>query len=162
MKIVIAIALAAAAGAVTAKNWETHPSVVASRAVFQEVTASVDAKTWRLVQRDDCDEEFTTWSLATDGRGVARYLRYEGGSGDSSHTVEQYYDASGRVRFVLGHVGAVPSAWVDARWWIDESGKVVWTRRASGGEGPTYYLNDLQEVLVTSPLADFAKNTRCR
>lgn len=160
--LLFAFALAAAgAGAVTSKNWETHPSVVASRDVYKEVTAAVGAKTWRVIDAPDCVEEFTTWFLATDGQGVARYLRYEGGSGDSSQTVEQYYDAKGRVRFVFGRVGAVPSSWVEARWWLDESGAVVWTRRASGGEGPTYYLNELDPILVKKPLAGFAKNTRC-
>ncbi|MEW6431719.1 MAG: hypothetical protein AB1730_09430 [Myxococcota bacterium] len=55
----------------------------------------------------------------------------------------------------------VPAAWVEARWWLDEAGSVVWTTRATGGEGPTYYANDFAEYRVTDPAAFVANHTRC-
>src|SRR5689334_5029359 len=108
-------AFAGSAGTVTSKNWEHHPSVEASRAVFKEVSTAVDGKTLALQERPDCTSEFATWFVATNGQGVVRYLRHEHGSDDSSHTEEEYYDVKGRLRFVHAKVGAVPDSWVEAR-----------------------------------------------
>ena len=107
--------LIAAAGAVTAKNWKTHPTVVASRAIYEEVKQAVDGGKLATRVAEECAGEFTSMTVATDGAGVIRYTRYETGGDDSSHAHHHYYDARGRLRFVFARVGAVPSAWVEAR-----------------------------------------------
>jgi hypothetical protein len=159
--LLVLAAFAGAAGTVTAKNWEHHPTVEASRSVYTDVKTALDAKSLLAREKPDCTEEFSTFFVATNGDGVVRYLRREFGGDDSSHVYEQFYDAKGRVRFVLAKVGAVPQSWVDARYWIDESGTIAWRTRKSGGEGPTYYLYEPEEVIVRDPKALLAKHTRC-
>ncbi len=135
--------------------------VEASRAVFTEVRAAIDAKQWVPVESADCTEEFSTYALASDAKGVVRYFVRSSGGSDSSEKVESYYDAAGRLRFVFIKVGAVPSAWVEARYWLDETGKVVRKARATGGEGPTYYATDAKGYLVKDASAFVTTRTRC-
>ena len=151
----------AAAPKISSKNWEHHPRVEASRAVFTEVRAALDAGTLTTRKTVDCTQEFSELTLATDAQSVVRYLLRDFGGSDSSHRVEAFYDAKGTLRFVFVRVGAVPSAWVEARYWLDEAGQLVWKARATGGEGPTYYANDPTEYLVKTPLAFFEKRVRC-
>lgn len=159
----LALVLLADAGTpkVTAKNWEHHPQVEASRAVFLEVRAALDAKQLTSRQQNDCTQEFSTFTTAADAKKVVRYFERSFGGSDSSQKIESYYDAQGRLRFVFVKVGAVPSAWVEARYWLDETGKLVWKMRATGGEGPTYYALDPKESLTPDPAAFIAKRTRC-
>jgi hypothetical protein len=147
---------------VTAKNWETHPRVVPARLAVVEATALENGQS--LTRRDahDCTQDFSTLAWWTDPRsGVVRKLVREFGSEDSSHHVEAWYDAQGRQRFVFAKVGAVPSAWIEARWWLDEQGRVTWHTRKTGGEGPSYYANDLSEYLVKDPARWVAERTAC-
>ena len=146
---------------ISAKNWEHHPQVESARAVFTEVRAAVDAKTLTTRKTIDCTQEFSELTLSTDAQSVVRYLLRSFGGSDSSHRVEAFYDAKGTLRFVFVRVGAVPSAWVEARYWLDETGTLVWKKRTTGGEGPTYYANDPSEYLVKTPLAFFEKRARC-
>ncbi len=164
--MVVALFLLADAGVpalpkVTAKNWEHHPQVEAARAVFTEVRAALDGKTLTVRETNDCTQQLSSLTLATDAQGVVRSLARDYGSEDSSHRAEAYYDASGRLRFVVVTIGAVPSSWVEARYWLDEAGALVWKTRASGGEGPTYYANDPAKYLVKHPLAYFEKRANC-
>lgn len=144
----------------TARTWRDHPQVVAAREVFTEVRALLDAG--KLSTRDvTACEAFSEFSLSTDAKGTVRLFVRRFGSEDSSHRVDAYYDDAGRLRFVFVRVGAVPSAWVEARWWLDEAGAVIWKSRASGGEGPTYYANDFAEYRVLNPLEYVAKHSTC-
>lgn len=163
MLILVTLILAADAGAPrpTAKTWRHHPDVEAARAVFTEVRAALETGALTTKESTAC-EQFSTFALSTDAKGTVRLFVRAFGSEDSSHRVDAYYDEAGRLRFVFVRVGAVPAAWVEARWWLDEAGGVVWTSRASGGEGPTYYANDFAEYRVTDPTAFVAKHTNCR
>lgn len=146
---------------VTAKNWETHPRVVPARQAVTEVLALSQDGGVTVRELADCTSEFSSFTTWTDAQGVVRKLVRSFGSEDSSHTVEAWYDARGRQRFVFAKVGAVPSAWVEARWWLDEQGAVVWHTRRAGGEGPTYYAQELREYLVKDPSRWVAERTRC-
>ncbi len=147
-------------GGITQKNWEHHPQVESARAVFTEVRAALDGGTFTTRKTVDCTQEFSELTLASDAKSV-RYLLRDFGGSDSSQRVEAFYDAKGTLRFVFVRVGAVPSAWVEARYWLDEAGQLVWKARTTGGEGPTYYANDPAEYLVKAPLAFFEKRARC-
>ncbi len=165
--MVVALLLLAADGGVSespkisTKNWEHHPQVESARAVFTEVRAALDGGTFTTRKTVDCTQEFSELTLATDAQSVVRYLLRDFGGSDSSHRVEAFYDAKGTLRFVFVRVGAVPSAWVEARYWLDEAGQLVWKARATGGEGSTYYANDFIEYLMKAPLAFFEKRARC-
>jgi len=144
----------------TSQTWQAHPDVVAARAVFNEVRAALDAGKLSVRKSPAC-EEFSELSGFTDATGTARMLVRRFGSSDSSQHVDAYYDDTGRLRFVFVRVDAVPSAWVEARWWIDEAGRVAWKSRASGGEGPTYYATELAPYFVKDPTAFVQQHTRC-
>ena len=109
----------------------------------------------------DCTSEFSTFTLATNAKGVVRFFARDFGGSDSSQKVESYYDAKGLLRFVFIKVGAVPSAWVEARYWLDEAGTLVWKARSTGGEGPSYYATNPADYLTKDPTAFVAERTRC-
>ncbi len=161
----LALVLAADAGTpavkVTAKNWEHHPAVEASRAVFTEVRAAIDTKQLTMREAQDCTAEFSSFTLGTTTKGDVRFFVRDFGGSDSSQRVESYYDTQGRLRFVFVKVGAVPSAWVEARYWLDEAGTLVWKTRTTGGEGPRSYATNPAEYLTKNPTAFVAERTRC-
>jgi hypothetical protein len=150
-----------AAPRITDKNWSTHPDVESARRVYAEVRAALDAGRLSTREVQDCTQEFSSFTVATDAAGIIRLLVRDFGGEDSSQTAEAYYDARGRLRFIFVNAGAVPSAWVQARFWLDEAGVVIWTRRAAGGEGPGLYANDPGEYRITDPAAYVDERTRC-
>jgi hypothetical protein len=146
---------------ITTKNWQHHPHVESARAVFTEVRAALDAKHLTSREARDCTQEFSAFITSTDEKGVVRLLVREFGNSDSTQRAEAYYDAAGRLRFVFVQVRAVPSSWVEARFWLDEGGTLVWKTRAMGGEGPGYYAYDPAEYLVKDPARYVEERTRC-
>ena len=147
MSLLLALLLLGADGGVPkvdAKNWEHHPRIEAARAVYAAVRAALDAKALSTRELTDCTQEFSGFSISTDAQGVVRLLVRDFGGGDSSQKAESYYDEQGRLRFVFVKVGAVPSAWVEARWWLDETG--AWTRHSVADDGSP--LEDMQNVLM--------------
>lgn len=165
--LVLAFVLAADDGGValnapvTRKNWEAHPKVVPSRMVVTEVNDALATKKLEVREFVDCTDEFSNYTVATDSKLQVLQLVRDFGGGDSSHHAELFYDSAGRVRFLFVRVGAVPSAWVEARFWLDETGVVVWSTRQSGGEGPTYYARDIDDYLVRSPVRFLRARTSC-
>lgn len=145
----------------TRANWQHHPAVEAARAVYAEVKEALESKRLEPKLRADCTQELSTFWVASDSSGVIRYLVRDFGSEDSSHRYEQYYDSAGRLRFAFAKVGAVPNAWVEARFWLDADGKVVWSTRQTGGEGPHYYAQKAEDVLVRHPQSYLTERTRC-
>jgi hypothetical protein len=143
------------------RDQEARAAVESARAVFAEVRAALEAK--QLVSREvpDCTQQFSSFTLATDAKGAVRLLVREFGGEDSSHRAETYYDAAGRLRFVFVKVGAVPSAWVEARYWLNEAGALVRKARAFGGEGPNSYANEPAEYLVKDPMRFVLARTDC-
>jgi len=133
--------------------------VEASRAVYTEVKAAVEAKKLATIELPDCRSEFSSMALATDGHGVPRYFSQDYGSEDSATRTFAYYDTAGHVRFVMGKTGAVPSAWIEVRFWFDEHGTLLWKTRREGGEGPHYYLQDVDRIVVKDPKRFFAEHT---
>ncbi len=133
-----------------------------ARAVFNEVEAAVTSRAFSIETLPDCADEFAELEVARDATGRVRRLLHSFGSEDSSQRATSYYDAGGRLRFLFVKVGAVPSAWVEARWWFDRRGKRIKRARRSGGEGPTYYAHQPEPYLVSDPAAFIAARTTCR
>ncbi|MFT3708138.1 MAG: hypothetical protein QM817_10835 [Archangium sp.] len=137
-------------------------AVESAREVFLEVEAAKKAGSLTRKEFPDCTQEFSSGETWSDSAGVVRLLVWEFGSGDSSHRAENYYDASGKLRFLFVKVGAVPDAHVEARWWFDDDGKIAKKARKVSGEGPGYYASEPGDYRVASP-ADFTKRrTNCR
>lgn len=133
---------AAATSEITAKSWATHPRVVESRAVFEEVNALEAAGGLKLESKDmtcAANDAFTSFDeegmggpgyepttrriVGRDGKGTIRKLTLIT-SGTDGSTKDGYYDASGRLRFLFDHAGADR---VEARSWFDGS-RLVWSQ----------------------------------
>lgn len=162
MTSLLVVLLLASDGGITASTWEHHPDIESARAVYQEVRAALEAKRLTAREAHDCSEEFTNYTRFADADGTTRLLEWKFGGEDSAQAVESYYDAAGRLRFVFVKVGAVPSAWVEARFWLDARGRLLWKTRATGGEGPTYYAQEPGPYLIKKPDAWVARRTQCR
>lgn len=129
--------------------------------IFNEVEAALASKALNTETVNDCDDEFSNFEVSRDAKGNVRRFVHAFGGEDSSQRASSTYDDKGRLRFVFVKVGAVPSAWVEARWWFDERGKVLKHQRKVGGEGPQYYANELGPYLVKDPAAFLKKLKRC-
>lgn len=137
------------------------PAPASAEAVAREVTEALKRGDLRTETLHDCTQEFSGFEVTRDAKGLVRRLVRSFGSEDSSHRAENFYDARGRLRLVAVTVRAVPSAWVEARFWLDETGKVTRTRRRQGGEGHTGYATELGEYGVTDPQRLLDARTRC-
>lgn len=132
------------------------------KALFAEVEAAVTAKALKTETLQDCSGD-ERWEVEVfrDASGVVRKLERAEGSEDHLQTVTSYYDVSGRLRFVFLKAGAVPDGHVEARWWLDERGKVIKQKRKTWGEGPTYFGGELKPHLVSDAAAYLKKLKRC-
>jgi hypothetical protein len=132
-----------------------------AEAVATEVTKALQRRELVTTSLTDCTEEFSSFEVSRDKQGVIRRLVRAFGSEDSSHRAENFYDARGRLRLVAVTVRAVPSAWVEARFWLDEAGRVTKTKRKQGGEGHTGYATELGDYGVKEPQRLLDARTRC-
>lgn len=99
--------------------------------------------------------------LLRDASGAIRKLVRSNGTEDHTESATSYFDASGRLRFLFVKAGAVPSAFVEARWWFDERGNVIKKQRDVGGEGPRSFGTGLEPYLVKDAAAFLKKMKRC-
>ena len=127
-------------GEITKANWQRHPKIKQVRAVVQAVKAGMSSKSFGIKKRvfEYCEPyEDTERTLATDGRGRARFYKNAGGSDDSSLTWEHYYDETGRLRFVFITGGAANGSQLEHRIYFDEAGKRIWEEQTYK-KGPGY------------------------
>ncbi len=163
MGLLVLLMLAADGGVApaTKTTWQHHPDVEASRAVFIEVSAAVKAKTLTLELHDECDPEHESFTIGLDAEHRVRYLRIDRGSEDSLFAHEIFYDLQGVPRFIFIKAGAVPSAFLEKRWWLDPAGKEVWSQRKAGGDGYIGYPTSLTDAAIRDPRAWARKHARC-
>ncbi len=135
--------------------------VDAVKDLFNEIEAGLASKALTTEKLNDCNDEFSSFEVSRDAKGAVRRLVHDFGGEDSSQRAASYYDDTGRLRFLFVKVGAVPSAWVEARWWFDERGKIIKTRRKVGGEGPQYYAHEPGPYLVKDPVTFLKQLQRC-
>jgi hypothetical protein len=110
------------AAPITMANWVSHPSI---KAIRTEVSG-IDGSQLTKAENPGCDGGNTKY---TDGEGRIRKLVEVGGEGGFEGTTTAYYDAAGKLRFILDqetdHTGASPVS-TEKRIYFAADGKVLW------------------------------------
>lgn len=128
----------------------------------KDVFNEVEKATLTRESLQDCsDDAYWEVTVFRDASGNVRKLERAEGSEDHTQTVASYFDLEGRLRFVFLKAGAVPDGHVEARWWLDENGKVIKQKRKAWGEGPTYFGAELKPHLVKDAATYLKKMKRC-
>jgi len=153
-------------GRVTQANWQRHPKIKAVRNVVQSVNRGLRKSAFKTSKRefDYCEPyEDTLRKIAVDSKGVVRRYEKQGGSEDSSLTLEHYYDDSGRLRFVFISGGAVNGASLEHRIYFDESGQRIWESHKYV-KGPKYSFPEVwpdEQLEKVDPTKAFGAASRC-
>lgn len=153
-------------GEVTKANWQQHPKIKAIRAIVQSIKSGMSRKSLTTKRRafDYCEPGAdTARMIATDAQGRARFYQTEGGSEDSSLKVEQYYDETGRLRFVFITGGAVNGTQLEHRIYFDETGKRIWEEQTFT-KGPGYTFPQVwpeEDLVMTDASGKFSAASPC-
>jgi hypothetical protein len=155
-----------AQGEVTKSNWQQHPRVKASRAVYQSVRTGLNTKAFTIRTRrfEYCEPyEDSSRTIATDALTRVRYYEKQAGSDDSALKWEHYYDEAGRLRFVFITGGAANGSELEHRIYFDEDGKRVWEEqkyvKGAGYTFPTIWPED--QLHLSNAAAAFSATSRC-
>lgn len=153
-------------GEITKANWQRHPKIKQVRSIVQTVKAGMSSKSFSTKKRvfEYCEPyEDTERTLATDGRGRARFYKNAGGSDDSSLTWEHYYDETGRLRFVLITGGAANGSQLEHRIYFDDVGKRIWEEQTYK-KGPGYTFPEVwpeEQLQIADAIGKFSSASRC-
>lgn len=147
-------------GPVTESNWQSHPTIVEARQLYQEIHSAVSSRSWRTQskQAGDCPH-----AIARDLDGFVRYYRRWDGTGDQGNTIEHYYDPSGRLRFAFVRASASNETVEEYRVYFDSSGNRIWHihKRVAG---PGYFFPDVwpdDDLVKSDPSRVFATAKTC-
>jgi hypothetical protein len=153
-------------GEITKANWQQHPKIKQVRSIVQTVKAGMSRKTFSTKKRvfEYCEPyEDTERTLATDGRGRARFYKNAGGSDDSSLTWEHYYDETGRLRFVFITGGAANGSQLEHRIYFDGAGKRIWEEQTYK-KGPGYTFPEVwpeEQLQIADAIGKFSSASPC-
>ncbi|MBU2591922.1 MAG: hypothetical protein ABH867_03775 [Patescibacteria group bacterium] len=116
-------------GDINNDNWSEHPKIKDSLVIRDEIESEIGSKLLKVETREY--EYSQGWWEAlrvryTDENGTIRKYTSSGGSDDSSHTYDYYYDQKGEVRFVLIRIGTVNGSMLDHQTFFDENGFKIW------------------------------------
>lgn len=130
--------------------------------VYEDIEAAVTAKTLKVESLQDCsDDGYWEVEVFRDAAGAIRKLERAEGSDDHLQTASSYFDTRGRLRFLYVKAGAVPDGHVEARWWFDETGKIIKQKRKAWGEGPTYFATELKPYRINDAALHLKQMKRC-
>jgi hypothetical protein len=150
---------AGSAQPITERNWRTHEEVVAIRRLVEGIEGELKAKKLRGARSEPGCINYSgdhTRELFQDGKGRARILVIEEGSGDSMVTARHYYDDAGRLRFVFIRLGAVPDGHAEKRLYFSPDGRRIWeTDQHIRGHNPWGRQVWPDEKLVRDPQVRF-------
>lgn len=151
-------------GAITARNWRTHPAIEAVRAVVEANEAAIASAGWTREEKATCEPPALEIrrTVFRDPRGRIRKLVTEGGSDDSAYRLEHDYDDDGTLRFAFGRSGAINHSIVEHRLHFREGGRLTW--RDVRREGPVYTFPEEwpDAFVVREPEQAWAAPKRCR
>lgn len=111
---------------ITIQNWLRHPKIEEVRAIVDAIDAAdyeAESKMDLCVESGHGESERT---VLVDGDGVIRELVLASGSEDSFEIHSHYYDAQGRLRFVLKTRNDVHGSSWEYRTYFDETGARIW------------------------------------
>jgi hypothetical protein len=147
--------------AITEKNWQEHPKIVAIRKIVSAVDAGLKQGTLKISQRKfECGIGPLLRQIARDAKGVAAWYEVYGygESGDASEDDRYYYDHSGHLRFVLIVIYAANGTRQQLRAYFDESGTLLkQTHRLVKGPG-YFYPTNIEEFVKQDPAREFASD----
>jgi hypothetical protein len=152
---------------ITSENWSTHPAVQASNRIVAEVTELEKSAKLELAERtghESCEnyEGDMLRTIWRDAKGRARKLRIDAGSGDSTATVDAYYDDETKLRFVSVKASATNDTVYEYRIYFGQDGERLWEHRAlSHGPGYTFPTPWPPEFTPRDPEARFGSSTMC-
>jgi hypothetical protein len=129
-------------GPVKRRNWQADSQLENIRKIVATINAGLKRHAFKLSQRkfEYCEPyEDTLRRIAVDDKGIARSYVKEGGSDDSALKWEHYFDAAGRLRFVLITGGAVNGSELEHRIYFDaDSHRIREEQKYVKGPGYTF------------------------
>lgn len=152
---------------ITAENWRTHPAVQASDRVVEEVAELERAAKLVRAERtgdESCEnyEGDMLRAISRDAEGRARKLSIDAGSGDSTATVDAYYDRDTKLRFVFVKASAANDTVYEYRIYFGADGEKLWEQRElTRGPGYTFPTPWPPGLTPRDPEARFASSTSC-
>lgn len=147
-------------------NWRQHPQIRAVRSMVESTNKDSARGILKTSERkfSYCQPyEDTLRKLTVDSRGIARKYETQGGSEDSSLTIEYYYDPGGALRFVFITGGAVNGSVLEHRIYFDEAGKRIWEEHKYI-KGPGYTFPEVwpdEHLQRSDPAKAFAASSPC-
>jgi len=156
-------ASAAVVGQLTEQNWRTHPAIVAIRKLVASIDDGMKKKSYKTEKREfeSCgDQYYTLRRIARDAKGIVwyeNYFQYEDGSFDFN----QYYDQTGRLRFVFATARHANGTREQHRIYFDETGKRIWESKnlVQGPGCPGCFINPYPDSELPFDAAKAFANT---
>lgn len=116
-------------GAITEKNWQSHPKITEIRRLVWAIDSRLKRGGFKISQREFeycADQYFTRWRIARDAKSLARWYQDYSEGEDASWNFHYYYDEVGHLRFVYAVARATNGTREQLRLYYDESGKRLW------------------------------------
>jgi len=119
----------------TKRNWEHHPKILEIRRLYNEIQSKLKKNEFKYQQKEfsklprSCRGTYPLEyiAVATDkGERVRLYTVAQRIAHDDLLTTENFYDESGRLRFVYMSNKSDELALIENRVYLDEQGKVFW------------------------------------
>ena len=151
---------------ITEANWQQHPKIKAVRSIVQSIDAEISKGRFKTSERnfEGCGEGYhTLLRKAVDEKGVVRRYETHGGTEDHALKFQQYYDASGRLRFAFIEGGAVNETLIENRIYFDETGKRLWEEHKllKGPGYPGFSSFSDERLSMTGAAKSFAEGSPC-
>lgn len=155
---ILMVLLTAQAQSINGRNWINHPSIVEIRNISSEVVGLIQKKLL-LTEKNvfvGCAALSLERQMHRTSQGVVRFYQTLGGSDDSAYTFSHTYDSAGRLRFLYMQAGAINGSQLEARYYFDPQGRLLWEQLKSSGPG--YPFVDGKKVAVRNPRQVFHQN----
>ena len=110
MTLLLLLTQLALSSGVTAQNWKTHPAITEIRLLRKSIERNVVEPTWTTKKENlsTCAaNRVSKRSLILDNNGTIRRYKAHGADNGTNFWTTQYYDETGKLRFVqlkLTHV----------------------------------------------------------
>jgi hypothetical protein len=159
--LILTALLTVEAQSITRQNWTNHPSIVEIRQIANEVAGLIQKGSLAIDKKVfvGCTALSLERRMYSTSQGVVRFYQTLGGSDDSAYTFSHTYDRRGRLRFLFMQAGAVNGSLLEARYYFDSQGKLLWEQLKSSGPG--YPFVDGKEAAVHDPRQALNQNP-CR
>jgi hypothetical protein len=158
-----------AAAQITEDNWQKDPRIKEIRQLVSSTNVGLKARVFKISERHleqcDGDQLFVAKRMASDSqRGVKWYEHYSEGQ-DASWDFQNYYDGTGRLRFVYAIARSANGTREQLRIYFDETRKRIWTDdkllKGTGCPGCFSGYAGSDKGLAFDPGKEYADNEGC-